>query len=327
MKRREFIAGLGGAAAAWPLAARAQQDGLPRLVYLSGAAGDDSDTQTRLAAFRTPFGKLGWVDDRNVRIDYRMASTAGRERAIATEVVHSAPAVIFSSGTPMSNALQLETATIPVVFAAASDPQASGLVNNMARPGGNLTGFTNYLFSFGSKWLQMLKEAAPATKRVLVILAPGNRAQQGFLRAIETAAATLGVQPVAAIVRDAAEVKGAIEAFAREPNGSLLVLPGAPGTANSELIIDLAAQHRLPAIYTHRFFMERGGLMSYDTEISDLYRRAAFYVDRILKGAKPSDLPVQLPTKYDLVVNLKVAKTLGLTISLALLATADEVIE
>jgi putative tryptophan/tyrosine transport system substrate-binding protein len=305
IKRREFIAGLGGVAA-WPLAARAQQDGLPRLVYLSGAAGDDSDTQTRLAAFRTPFGKLGWVDGRNVRIDYRIASTAGHERAIATEVVHSAPTVIFTSGTPMSNALRVETATIPVVFVAASDPQASGLVDSMARPSGNLNGFTN---------------------RVLVILAPGNRAQQGFLREIETAAATLGVQPVTAIIRDPAEVKGAIEAFAREPNGSLLVLPGAPGTANSELIIDLAAQHRLPAIYTHRFFMERGGLMSYDTEISDLYRRAAFYVDRILKGAKPGDLPVQLPTKYDLVVNLKVAKTLGLTIPLALLATADEVIE
>jgi putative tryptophan/tyrosine transport system substrate-binding protein len=323
MRRREFIAGLGGAAA-WPLVARAQQGGLPRLVYLSGGGNDDE--QARIAAFRTAFGKLGWVDGRNVRIDYRMA-TAGRERAIATEVVHSAPAVIFSSGTPMSNALQLETATIPVVFAAASDPQASGLVDNMARPGGNLTGFTNYLFSFGSKWLQMLKEAAPATKRVLIILGPGNLAQQGFLRKIEADAATLGVQPVAAIVRDAPEVEGAIEAFAREPNGSLLLLPGPPGSANSELIIDLAAQHRLPAIYTHRFFVERGGLMSYDTEISDLYRRAAFYVDRILKGAKPSDLPVQLPTKYDLVVNLKVAKTLGLTISLALLATADEVIE
>jgi putative ABC transport system substrate-binding protein len=323
MRRRDFIAGLGGVPA-WPLVARAQQGGLPRLVYLSGGGNDDE--QARIAAFRTAFGKLGWVDGRNVRIDYRMA-TAGRERAIATEVVHSAPAVIFSSGTPMSNALRLETGTIPVVFVAASDPQASGLVDSMARPSGNLTGFTNYLFSFGSKWLQMLKEAAPATKRVLIILGPGNLAQQGFLRKIEADAATLGVQPVAAIVRDAPEVEGAIEAFAREPNGSLLLLPGPPGSANSELIIDLAAQHRLPAIYTHRFFVERGGLMSYDTEISDLYRRAAFYVDRILKGAKPSDLPVQLPTKYDLVVNLKVAKTLGLTISLALLATADEVIE
>ena len=330
MRRRDFITLLGGAAPAWPLVARAQQAGrLPRVVFLKGGSADDPDVRASIAAFRTAFEKLGWTDGRNVSIDFSRvgAILPGRELEVAAEVVRSAPAVVLASGTPMANALRVETRTIPVVFVNASDPLASGLVDSMMRPGGNLTGFANYLFSFGGKWLEMLKEAAPATRRVLVLLNPGNRAQQGFLRVIETAGKTLGVEPVAAAVRDAAEIEHAVEAFAREGDGALLSLPGKPGDGNSDQIIELAARHRLPAMYTDRLSVEHGGLMSYDTDTSDLWRRAAFYVDRILKGVEPGQLPVQLPTKYDLVVNLKVAKSLGLTIPLPLLASADEVIE
>jgi putative ABC transport system substrate-binding protein len=324
MDRRDFIRLIAGATAAWPLAARAQQAGrLPRVVFLKVNPLDDED-RADIAAFRTAFEKLGWIDGRNVSIDF---SRVGAVPAVVAEVVRSAPAVIVSGGTPLSNAVRLATHTIPVVFLNASDPVSSGLVASMMRPGGNLTGFANYLFSFGGKWLEMLKEAAPATRRVLVLLAPGNRAQQGFLQVIETAGKTLGVEPVAAAVRDAAEIEHAVEAFAREGDGALLSLPGRPGDDNSDQIIELAARHRLPAMYTDRRSVERGGLMSYDTDSADLYRRAAFYVDRILKGVEPGQLPVQLPTKYDLVVNLKVAKTLGLTIPLPLLAGADEVIE
>jgi putative ABC transport system substrate-binding protein len=277
MQRRELITLLGGAAAAWPLAARAQQPGsLPHFVIELGTAEDYPETQARLKAFRTAFETLGWADGRNVRIDYRWGATeAGRERAVAAELVRSAPALILITGTPMSKALRLETRTVPIVFAAVTDPLGSGLVDSMARPGENVTGFANYLFSFGGKWLEMLKEAAPATKRVLVILGPGNQAQQGLLRVIETAGATLGVQPVAPTIRDAAELERAIDAFAREPNGSLLALPGAPSLQNAGLIIGLAARHRLPAIYPHRFVSELGGLMTYDTDHSDLFRRAA----------------------------------------------------
>jgi len=326
MKRRAFITLLGGAVA-WPLAARAQQgDGVPRVVY-AGMQQDEAEARDRLAAFRVAFEKMGWVNGRNVRIDYSFnGKPAGGERAIAAEIVRSAPAVVFSTGTPLTTALRLETRTTPVVFAAVFDPQGNGLVDSMMRPGGNLTGFANYLFSMGGKWLEMLKEAAPATTRVLVIMQPGNRAHQGCLRVIETAAATLGITPVQAAVRDEPEIKSAIEAFASEPGGGLLALPGA-GLTNSKLITALAARHHLPAMYTHRFFTAAGGLMSYDTENADLYRRAAFYIDRILKGVSAGDLPVQLPTKYDLVVNLKVAKALGLTVPLPLLVQADEVIE
>jgi putative ABC transport system substrate-binding protein len=329
LRRRDFITLLGGAAAAWPLAARAQQGGsLPRVVSLTPAGRDDPETVASITAFRTALQKLGWTDGRNVSIDDRRSGAPPeRQREVAAEVVRSAPAVILSAGTPFSNTLRVATHSIPIVFVAASDPLGSGLVDSMMRPGGNVTGFANYLFSMGGKWLEMLKEAAPAIQRVLVLLAPGNRAQEGTLRVIETAGKTLGVAPVAAAVRDDAEIERAVEEFAREPNGGLRALPGSPGLSHSERIIELAARHRLPAMYTHRFFMERGGLMSYDTDIPDLYRRAAFYVDRILKGVEPGQLPVQLPTRYDLVVNLKVAKALGLTIPLPLLASADEVIE
>jgi putative ABC transport system substrate-binding protein len=230
MRRREFITLLGGAAA-WPLAARAQRaDRLPRVVFLAAASADDPEMRASIAAFRTAFEKLGWADGRNVSIDFsRGPIPPERQPEVAAEVVRSAPAVILSNGSPFSNALRLATRAVPVVFVSASDPLGSGLVDSMMRPGGNLTGFANYLFSVGGKWLEMVKEAAPATRRVLVILAPGNRAHQGFLRVIETAGKTLGVEPIAAAVRDATEIERAIEAFAREPDGALLALPGSPG--------------------------------------------------------------------------------------------------
>jgi ABC-type uncharacterized transport system substrate-binding protein len=331
MKRREFITLLGGAAT-WPLAARAQQvGGLPRVVYLTGGAIDDQEILARRAAFRLGFEKLGWIDGRNVRIDYHWGQepSAQRRQALAAELVSSAPNAIMISGTPMSMEFQRITRTIPIVFVNATDPLGSGLVASMAEPGGNLTGFANYLFSTGGKWAELLKEAAPGIKRVLVIMGPGNSGQQGTLEAIEAAAPKLGIQveTVVAPGSGAADIERAIDTFAQQPNGGLLALPGNPGRDNHDLIIRLASRHRLPAMYTYRFATTAGGLMSYDTDSTDLYRRAAFYVDRILKGEKPGNLPVQLPTKYDLVVNLRTAKALGLNIPLALLASADEVIE
>jgi putative ABC transport system substrate-binding protein len=329
MRRRSFITLLGGAAAAWPLAARAQQGtALPRVVYFANNFPDDPETQARHKAFREAFEKLGWADGRNVRIEEQWGSLpTARMRSVAAEFVRLAPAVIIVSGSGMAEALKLESRTVPVVFVAATDPAASGLVDSMARPGGNLTGFTNYEFSIGGKWLGMLKEAAPPVGRVLVITQPGNLGQQGLLWAAQEAASAIGVQVIPAMVDSRPEVERAIEEFAKAPNGGLIGLPGHPSSTDSDLIIALAARHRLPAMYTHRFSTPAGGLMSYDTDIADLWRRAAGYADRIIKGEKPGDLPVQLPTKYDLVINLKTAKALGLTIPLTLLAIADEVIE
>ena len=332
MKRREFVTLLGGAVATWPLPADAQQaGGLPRVVYVTGGAIDEQEILARRAAFRLGFEKLGWIDGRNVRIDYHWGSDppAQRRQALAAELVSSVPNAIMITGTPMSREFQRATHTIPIVFVNVTDPLGSGLVASMAQPGGNLTGFANYLFSMGGKWAELLKEAAPGIKRVLVIMGPGNSAQQGTLRAIEAAAPKLGIQveTVVAPGSGAADIERAIDTFAREPNGGLLALPGNPGRDNGDLIIRLASRHRLPAMYTYRFSTTAGGLISYDTDATDLYRRAAFYVDRILKGEKPGNLPVQLPTKYDLVVNLRTAKALGLNIPLTLLASADEVIE
>jgi putative ABC transport system substrate-binding protein len=329
MKRRDFITLLGGAAAAWPLAVRAQQPpGPPRVIYFANAFPDDAETQARHKAFREAFERLGWTDGRNVRIDEQWgALPVARMRSVAAEYVRSAPAVIIVSGSGMAEALKFESRTVPVVFVAATDPAASGLVDSMERPGANLTGFTNYEFSIGGKWLALLKEAAPAIRRVLVIAQPGNLGQLGLLRGTQAAAPTVGVQVVPAMVDGAAEVEGAIHAFAAEPNGSLIGLPGGPSYLHSDLIIALAARHSLPALYTHRFSTPAGGLMSYDTDIIDPWRRAASYVDRILKGEKSGSLPVQLPTKYDLVINLKTAKALGLMMPNTLLAIADEVIE
>jgi putative ABC transport system substrate-binding protein len=328
MRRREFIAGLAGAAA-WPLTARAQQaPALPRVICFPNNFPDGHEAQARHTVFRAGLAKLGWDDGRNVRIDEQWGILpVARMRSMAAEFVRSAPAVIVVSGSGMAEALKRESGTVPVVFVAATDPAASGLVDSMERPGTNLTGFTNYEFSIGGKWLAMLKEAAPAIRRVLVITQPGNLGQLGLLRGAQAAASALGVQVISAMVDNAAEIESTIGEFGKEPNGGLIGLPGNPSFSSSDLIISLAARYRLPALYTHRFSTPAGGLMSYDTDITDLWRRAAGYVDRILKGEKPSNLPVQLPTRYDLVINLKTAKALGLEIPQTLLATADEVIQ
>ena len=330
LQRREFIAGL-GVAASWPLAARAQrqsgqrQSRIPRIGYL--VSNLQAEAQARNAAFREVLEKLGWTDGRNIRIDYRWGVTGpNRARATAAELVSLVPDVILAQGSTISEALRLETRTIPIVFVSVTDPLGSGLVDSLAHPGRNLTGFVNYEFSMGGKWLQLLKDIAPGMKRVLSIVASDrNIASQGLLRTVEAAAPVLGLQLVVMSV-DAPEIERAVSAFADEPNGGLLVLPGA-AVGRGNLIVELAKRHRLPALYTFRPIIASGGLMSYDTDQTDLFRRAATYVDRILRGEKPSDLPVQNPTKFELAINLKVAKALALTVPRSLLLGADEVIE
>jgi ABC-type uncharacterized transport system substrate-binding protein len=327
VKRREFIVLLGGAAA-WPLAARAQQPERMRRIGILMGAAKDSEGQDRAKTFEQGIDRLGWATGRNIQIDYRWGArdNPDQARTYAAELVAMAPDLILAQGSQNSEALVKETRIIPIIFVEASDPMSSGLVSSMARPGRNLTGFTNFEFSIGSKWLEILREVAPGIKRVLVLegLDIGN---QGFLRAIVGAAQSVGVAPVAAPVRDAVDIERAITTFVQEPQGGLIVLPGSSRLDNRGLIIALAGQHRLPAMYSTRPFIASGGLMSYDTDITELWRQAAGYADRILRGEKAGDLPVQVPTKYELVINLKVARALGLTVPLPLLARADEVIE
>jgi putative tryptophan/tyrosine transport system substrate-binding protein len=327
MRRREFIAALVGATC--PISVGAQQSGkVPVVVYLAQGPEDDSELRARAAAFRTGFEKLGWIAGRNVSIEYRWGKTEwGKERAVASEIVSTGPSVIVASGTTMTEALRDATKSVPIVFVDVTDPLAAGLVNSQARPEGNLTGFADYQFSMGGYWMAVLKEAAPRVRRALVISAPGDFGQEGLLRAVSVVAAGVGAKVVPAAVLTASELEKEINAFAREPNGGIIALPGDPSRVLRDVITTLAARHRLPAIYGDRLAIARGGMMSYDADIVDLHRRAAFYVDRLLKGAKPSELPVQLPTRYDLAVNLKAAKALGLTIPLWFLATADEVVE
>jgi putative ABC transport system substrate-binding protein len=329
MRRREFIAALVGATCS--SSASAQQSGkVPLVIYLAQGPEDDSEERARAAAFRTGFEKLGWTAGRNVAIEYRWGKIEwGKERAVASEIVSTGPSVILASGAVMTEALRDATKSVPVVFVNVTDPLALGFVNSMSRPEGNLTGFADYQFSMGGYWMALLKdkEAAARVKRVLVISAPGDFGQEGLLRAAGVVAAGIKAKMVPAAVLTASELEKEINAFAREPDGGIVALPGDPSRAHRDLIITLAARHRLPAIYGDRFAIPRGGMMSYDADIIDLHRRAAFYVDRLLKGAKPSELPVQLPTRYDLAVNLKAAKALGVTIPLWFLATADEVIE
>jgi putative ABC transport system substrate-binding protein len=328
VKRRDFITLLAGAAAAWPLAVRAQQsEGLRRIGVLMGAASD-SEGQARARILEQGLDRLGWMTGQNLRIDYRWGARDNppQARIYAAELIALGPNVIVTQGSQNSEAVLKETRNIPIIFVEASDPMSSGLVPSMAHPGGNVTGFTNFEFSIGSKWLEILKEVASDIKRVLVLqgLDIGN---QGFLRSIQAAASSLGIVPVAAPVRDAADIERVITAFVQEPQGGLIVLPGSSRLDNRDLIVALATRHRLAAMYSTRPFIASGGLMSYDTDIADLWRQAVSYVDRVLRGEKPGDLPVQVPTKYELVINLKVARALGLTVPLPLLARADEVIE
>ena len=329
MKRREFIAIIGGAAVAFPLVARAQQPPpMKRIGVLLGTAESNLEQRSRLSAFVRALTELGWTEGRNIRIEYRWASgSADRLRAHAAELASLAFDVILTQGTPATTALHKAGTKTPIVFVSATDPVGSGLVASLARPGGNITGFANFEHTMGGKWLETLKEVAPRVTRVAVILNPGNAALPGQLRTIETAAPALGIQVVAAPVRSAADIERGIAAFAARPNGGLVVLTDFITQTHRDLIVTQAARHRLPAVYNLRSFVAIGGLVSYGTDRADLFRRAASYVDRILKGAKPADLPVQHATKFELVVNLKTAKALGLKIPESFLLRADEVIE
>jgi putative ABC transport system substrate-binding protein len=326
MKRREFI-GLVGGAAAWPLAAHAQER-VRCLDVLLPAVADDAGFQICLGSFLQGLGQLGWTDGRNVRIDTRWATANAAEiRKHAAELVALAPDVILADGGLTVGALLQATRTVPIVFPVVGDPVGAGLVDSLARPGGNATGFMNFEYSIGGKWLELLKEIAPGVTRVAVLWDPPSAAGIGQYAVIQAVAPSLRVEVSPVNVRDVGEIERDVAAFARSPNGGLIVMASPSAIVHRELIIALAAQHKLPAVYFERYFARDGGLISYGPDITDQYRRAAGYVDRILKGEKPADLPVQAPTKYQLVINLKTAKAIGLTVPPTLLARADEVIE
>jgi putative ABC transport system substrate-binding protein len=329
IRRRQFITLLGGAAVAWPLAGRAQQgERVRRIGILTGLNEGDRLDSARDAVFRDTLTKLGWTPGRNIWIDYRWgAISIERGRSLAAELLRLSPSVLLTQSSLALRAAMLETRTVPIVFVNAADPVSSGLISGTAHPGGNATGFTNAEFSIGEKWLDILKQMAPTTSRVLVLLDSGNVGTLGFLRTIEAVSPSMGVRLSRNETPDIVSIERAINELSREPNGGVIALPSPPTVGNRERIVALVAIHRLPAIYPTRLFVTSGGLMSYGTEDRDLYRRAASYVDRILRGEKPADLPVQAPTKYELVINLKTAKALGLTVPPTLLALADEVIE
>ena len=328
IKRREFITLLSGAAVAWPLAAGGQQpERMRRIGVLMNLASDDAEGQARLAAFHQGLQQLGWTVGRNVQIDYRWsAGNADYIRKFAAELVALAPDVIVSTGSPSVAVLQQATRSVPIVFTAVVDPVGGGLVASLARPGGNATGFMLFEYSTSGKWLELLKEIAPRLMRAAVIRDPTLTAAVAQFAAIQGAAGSLGVELSPIDMRDAGEIERAVTAFSRVSNGGLIVTASG-SSARRSLIITLAARHKLPAVYAFRYFATSGGLISYGPDIIDPFRRAAGYVDRILKGEKPADLPVQTPTKYELVINLKTAKALGLEVPATLLARADEVIE
>jgi putative ABC transport system substrate-binding protein len=326
MKRREFIVLL-GSTAAWPVAARAQQPDRVRRIGVLMGISDDPEGQARVAVFRQTLAALGWIEGRNVQFIHRWsAGEVVHARQFAKELLDLRSDVILANSTPVAAAIRDITRTTPTVFVQVSDPVAAGVVQSLARPGSNLTGFTNFEPSIASKWLELLKRVAPNIKRVAYLFNP-NTAPLFYARAVETAAPLLSLNPFAAEVHNAAEMKGVIEQVARESGSGLIVLPDLFTATNRGSIIALAAQHRLPAVYPFRYFVAGGGLMSYGIEMLETYRQAASYVDRILKGERPSDLPVQQPTKFEFVINLKTAMALGLEIPPTLLARADEVIE
>jgi putative ABC transport system substrate-binding protein len=329
MQRREFITLLGSAAAAWPLTARAQQTGgMRRIGVLMSLAADDRQGQERVAAFVQSLQELGWTDGRNVRIDTRWtAGNAAETRKYAAELVALAPDVILASGGTVVGTLLQMTSTVPIVFTQTSDPVGGGLVASLARPGGNATGFALYDYDMGGKWLELLKEIAPRVTRAAVLRDPAISQGIGQFTAIQSVARSLGVEVSPVNIRDAGEVDRDVAAFASRSNSGLIVTGSGAAIVHRKLIVTLAARHKLPAVYFHRDFVADGGLVSYGADPIDPHRRAATYVDRILKGEKPADLPVQGPTKYDTAINLKTAKALGLTVPPALLARADEVIE
>jgi putative ABC transport system substrate-binding protein len=327
MRRREFITGL-GSAAAWPMVARAQQGELVRRIgVLMTQAESDRQQQSFLAAFDMRLREFGWTDGKNVRIDYRWSGGEGRIAPLAKELVELKPNVLFAANTSCAVALRRYTLAIPIVFVQIADPVAAGLVTNLARPEGNITGFTNYEYAIGGKWIQALKEAAPGLRRAAVVFDPASASWPLYVRAVEAAAPSLGVQLIPAPIQSEAEIERAFAAFAAEPDGAVIAVPTASVNLRREKIIALAARHHLPAMYPYRYYAAEGGLTSYGTDPADQYRQAASYVDRLLKGEKPANLPIQQATKFRLVINLTTAKALGLTIPETLLATADEVIQ
>jgi putative tryptophan/tyrosine transport system substrate-binding protein len=329
MRRREFIAGL-GSAAAWPLAARAQQSDLLRLIgVLMHYLQDDPAAAPDAAAFRQGLTELGWVEGRNLRIDFRWSGgDVGRARTLARELVGLKPDVLLARSTPTTAALKSETSVIPTVFVSVVEPIEQGFVQSLARPGGNITGFTNSEASMGGKWLQLLKEVDPRIVRIGRMYNPRTAPFVGlFAHSVQSAALTLSIQTFEMPVQSDADIKTALAMLASEPGGGLVAIPDSFINERRDLIIALTARYRLPALYGIPSFAPSGGLMTYNVDPLDLMHRAALYVDRILKGDKPADLPVQQPTKFNLVINLKAAKALGLTIPETLLATADEVIQ
>jgi putative ABC transport system substrate-binding protein len=329
MRRREFISLLGGATAAWPFATRAQQpDRTRRVGFLISNAETDQEARNWITAFERRFAELGWTDGRNVRIEYRFGGgDATRMPQLAKELLELRPDAVLAATMVAATAVRQQTLSIPIVFVQVADAVSAGFVTNLARPEGNITGITNFEFSIGGKWLQVIKECAPAVSSVAVIFDPANPSWAPYLRTVEAAAPTFGMQLTPAGVTNAADIERDLTTFSRKPNGAVVVFPGPVTVLHRDTIIAMAAQHRLPAVYPYRFYALSGGLVSYGIDLPESYRRAASYVDRILKGAKPADLPVELPTKFELVINLKTAKALGIAVPPTLLATADEVIE
>jgi putative ABC transport system substrate-binding protein len=328
MRRRDFIKGIVGSATAWPLAARAQQEHTRRIGALMNNGADDPEAPALVGAFSQGLAESGWIIGRNARIDYRWyQGNPEAARAYAAELLALTPDIILTSGTPGTTAVKQLTRTVPIVFTRVGDPVGSGILNSLARPGGNVTGFMNYEFSFGGKWVDLLKEIAPHVSRVAVFrdeTNPTGIAQFGIIQAMAT---SVGLQVTPVSVSNSDEIASAVEAFAHSPNGGAIMTGGAMITGHRDLILKLVARYKLPAITYDRFSAANGGLISYGPDFADQFRRAAGYVDRILKGEKPGELPVQAPTKYELVVNLKTAKALGLTIPQSVLTRADEVIE
>jgi putative tryptophan/tyrosine transport system substrate-binding protein len=331
MRRREFF-GLIGGAATWPLTANAQPQAARRIGVISAVSESDPEAKPRLMAFQEGLQQLGWTAGRNLHIDFRWTSrgdvaVSEGMLALAKEMVALEPEVILVQSNPGVAAIRQATSTIPIVFVSVADPVESGFVESLARPGGNITGFSNFEASMGGKWLEAIKQIAPDVTRVFALLHGETAANAGFLRTAESAASSLGVTLIGTSVHNASEIETALMALLAEVNCGLIVMPHPVTTANRELILKMAAQYRLPAVYPFRYYAAAGGLMSYGIDLVDLYRRAATYVDRILRGVKPRELPVQAPSKFEMVINLKTAKRLGLDVPLHLQQLADEVIE
>ena len=327
MRRREFITLIGGAAA-WPPSARAQPERMRRIGVLMPTVADGAEQQARVTAFRQGLQQLGWTDGRNVRIDTRWTSgNPDDARKYAAELLALAPDVVLASGSTTVTPLLQATRTVPIVFVIVPDPVGAGFVDSLAQPGGNATGFLQFEYSLSAKWLELLKQTAPGVARAAVLRDAAITAGTGQFGVIQSAAPSVGIDVSPVNMRDAAEIERGVTAFARSANGGLIVTASALAVFHSDLIISLAARHKLPAVYFQRHFVIAGGLVSYGADLIDQFRRAAVYVDRILKGEKPADMPVQAPTKYELVINLKTAKELGLDVPHSLLARADEVIE